>query len=385
MKISISIIVICLVLSMIGCTTATKNTAVVAEPTLKEALKDKFYIGAALNLNLIHGKDSASANIVKTQFNSIVPENCMKSMYMQPERGRFFFDDADEYVKFGEDNNLFIIGHTLVWHSQAPGWLFIDSEGKDVSKEVLIERLKTHITTIVSRYKGRVKGWDVVNEAIMDDGSWRRSKLYQIIGEDFIPLAFEFAHAADPDAELYYNDYNEWHPEKRNTIIKLVKSLREKGIRIDAVGLQGHIGMDYPSLDEYQATIDAYSDAGIKVMITELDMSILPSPRQNVGANVADTEDYKKEMNPYTESLPDSVAAAWEKRFAEFFNLFLKNSDKIKRVTMWGVSDKDSWKNDYPMMGRTDYPLLFDRSYKAKPLVKDIIEMANKNSNLSKH
>lgn len=370
-------------LSIIGCTSTNKSTTV-AEPTLKEALKDKFYIGAALNLNLIHGKDSASANIVKAQFNSIVPENCMKSMYMQPERGRFFFDDADKYVKFGEENNLFIIGHTLVWHSQAPGWLFIDSEGKDVEKDVLIERLKTHITTIVSRYKGRVKGWDVVNEAIMDDGSWRRSKLYQIIGEDFIPLAFEFAHAADPDAELYYNDFNEWIPEKRNTIIKLVKSLREKGIRIDGVGLQGHIGMDYPSLDEYQATIDAYSEAGIKVMITELDMSALPSPRQNVGANIADTEEYKKEMNPYTESLPDSVAAAWEKRFAEFFNLFLKNSDKIKRVTMWGVSDKDSWKNDYPMMGRTDYPLLFDRSYKAKPLVKDIIEMANKNSNLSK-
>lgn len=378
MKISAAILSIFLTGLLLGCSSSSKENTV-KEPSLKDALKDKFYIGTALNLNQIQGKDTLSLNIVKDQFNSIVAENCMKSMYLQPEEGKFFFDDADKFVKFGEDNNMFIIGHTLIWHSQAPKWFFTDEKGKDVSKEVLIERMKNHITTVVSRYKGRIKGWDVVNEAILDDGSWRKSKFYEIIGEEFIPLAFQFAHEADPDAELYYNDYNEWHTGKRNTTIALVKSLREKGIKIDAVGMQGHIGMDYPSLDEYKATINAYDSAGIKVMVTELDLSALPSPRPNIGANISDTEAYNKEMNPYTEKLSDSIAAAWNKRFAEFFDLFISNSDKIKRITMWGVTDTDSWKNDFPMKGRTDYPLLFDRSYKAKPIVQTIIDTAEKN------
>lgn len=378
MKISAAILSIFLTGFLLGCSSSSKENTV-KEPSLKDALKDKFYIGTALNLNQIQGKDTLSLNIVKNQFNSIVAENCMKSMYLQPEEGKFFFDDADKFVKLGEDNNMFIIGHTLIWHSQAPKWFFTDEKGKDVSKEVLIERMKNHITTVVSRYKGRIKGWDVVNEAILDDGSWRKSKFYEIIGEEFIPLAFQFAHEADPDAELYYNDYNEWHTGKRNTTIALVKSLREKGIKIDAVGMQGHIGMDYPSLDEYKTTINAYDSAGIKVMVTELDLSALPSPRPNIGANISDTEAYNKEMNPYTEKLSDSIAAAWNKRFAEFFDLFISNSNKIKRVTMWGVTDTDSWKNDFPMKGRTDYPLLFDRSYKAKPIVQTIIDTAEKN------
>lgn len=379
MKVSSTILTICLTACLIGCSSTNKEN-IVKEPTLKEALSGKFHIGTALNLAQIQGKDTASINIVKEQFNSIVAENCMKSMYLQPEEGKFFFDDADKFVKFGEENNMFIIGHTLIWHSQAPKWFFTDNKGKEVSREVLIERMKNHITTVVSRYKGRIKGWDVVNEAILDDGTWRKSKFYEIIGEDFIPLAFEFAHAADPDAELYYNDYNEWYEGKRKTTINLVKSLREKGIRIDAVGMQGHIAMDSPSLDEYKATINAYDSANIKVMVTELDMSALPSPRPNIGANISETESYKMEMNPYTENLPDSVANVWEKRFAEFFNLFLSNSDKITRVTLWGVTDTDSWKNNFPMMGRTDYPLLFDRQYKAKPLVKEIINIAKKDS-----
>ena len=236
MKISAAILSIFLTGFLLGCSSSSKENTV-KEPSLKDALKDKFYIGTALNLNQIQGKDTLSLNIVKNQFNSIVAENCMKSMYLQPEEGKFFFDDADKFVKFGEDNNMFIIGHTLIWHSQAPKWFFTDEKGKDVSKEVLIERMKNHITTVVSRYKGRIKGWDVVNEAILDDGSWRKSKFYEIIGEEFIPLAFQFAHEADPDAELYYNDYNEWHTGKRNTTIALVKSLREKGIKIDAVDI----------------------------------------------------------------------------------------------------------------------------------------------------
>ena len=174
MKISAAILSIFLTGLLLGCSSSSKENTV-KEPSLKDALKDKFYIGTALNLNQIQGKDTLSLNIVKNQFSSIVAENCMKSMYLQPEEGKFFFDDADKFVKFGEDNNMFIIGHTLIWHSQAPKWFFTDEKGKDVSKEVLIERMKNHITTVVSRYKGRIKGWDVVNEAILDDGSWRKA------------------------------------------------------------------------------------------------------------------------------------------------------------------------------------------------------------------
>ncbi|MDR1883951.1 MAG: endo-1,4-beta-xylanase [Prevotella sp.] len=340
---------------------------------LKDALKDKFLIGTALNIGQIWEKDSLADKVIKRQFDAIVAENCMKSMYLQPKEGEFFFDDADRFVEFGEQNNMFVTGHCLIWHSQAPDWFFTDDEGKEVSKEALIERMKDHITTVVSRYKGRIKGWDVVNEAILDDGSWRDSKFYKIIGEDFIPVAFEFAHAADPGAELYYNDYDEWHTGKCEAIVRLVNSLKEKGLRIDGVGMQGHLGMDYPSLDEYRAAIDAYSSAGVKVLVTELDVSALPSSRQNTGANIADTEAYRQEMNPYANGLPDSVSFAWNRRMGDLFTLFIDNSDKIARVTLWGVTDGDSWKNDFPMPGRTDYPLLFDRQYKAKPVVKEII------------
>jgi endo-1,4-beta-xylanase len=156
----------------------------------------------------------------------------------------------------------------------------------------------------------------------------------------------------------------------------MVKKLKGEGVRIDAVGMQGHIGMDYPNIDDYKAAIDAYSAAGVKVMVTELDMSALPTPRPNVGANISDTEAYRSEMNPYTGGLPDSVSAAWTKRMASFFKLFIDNKDKIERVTLWGVTDADSWKNDFPMPGRTDYPLLFDRNYQPKPIVQKIIEMA---------
>ena len=343
--------------------------------SLKEALNDAFYIGAALNVDQIFERDIMAADIVKNHFSAIVAENCMKSMYMQPKEGEFYFDEADKFVEFGERNNMFITGHCLIWHSQAPAWFFTDENGNDVSKEVLIERMKSHITTIVSKYKGRIRGWDVVNEAINDDGSWRDSKFYQIIGEEFIPLAFQFAHEADPDTELYYNDYNEWHAGKKDAIVNMIKSLKEKGLRIDAVGMQGHLGMDYPSLQEYKAAINAYSSAGVKVMITELDMSALPSPRQNVGANVADTEAYRQEVNPYTDGLPEDVSIVWTNRMAEFFKLFIDNKTIISRVTMWGVTDAGSWKNNFPMRGRTDYPLLFDRDHKAKPIVNEIIKL----------
>ncbi|NDV81933.1 endo-1,4-beta-xylanase [Bacteroides sp. 51] len=359
-----------------ACSTNPSSTN--EDATLKAALKDKFYIGAALNEAQITGRDTAGVRVLEQHFNSIVPENCMKCMYIHPEEGRYDFDQPDQFVALGERNNMFIIGHTLIWHSQIAPWFFTDEKGEDVSPEVLKARMKEHISTIVGRYKGRIKGWDVVNEAILDNGDWRASKFYEILGEEFIALAFQYAHEADPEAELYYNDYNEWHAGKRETIVKMVKNFKERGIRIDGIGMQGHVGMDYPSIEEYEESILAFSGAGVKVMITELDISALPMPDRNVGAEVSASFEYKKEMNPYENGLPTDKMQEWTNRMAHFFGLFLKHQDKVARVTLWGVADGDSWKNDFPMPGRTDYPLLFDRTHQPKPVVETIIEMATK-------
>lgn len=344
--------------------------------SLKEAFKQKFYIGTALNARQVMGHDSATMEVVKKHFNSIVAENCMKSGMIQREEGRFNFELADQFVKFGEENDMFIIGHTLIWHSQAPRWFFTDEEGNEVSREILIERMKNHISTVVGCYKGRVHGWDVVNEAILDDGSYRKSKFYEIIGEDFIKLAFQFAHEADPDAELYYNDYSMAVPGKRNGVVKMVQKLQEQGVKIDAIGMQGHIGLDYPEVQEFENSIKAYSDLGVKVMVTELDLSVLPMPDWGAGAEISTDYEYQKELNPYTEGLPDSVNVLFEKRYLDFFNLFLKHQDAISRVTLWGVNDNNSWKNNWPVRGRTDYPLLFDRNNETKPVVDKIIQEA---------
>lgn len=348
----------------------------IQEITMKDALNGKFHIGTAMNLRQISGDDVADVNLIKQNFDAIVAENCMKSMYLQPKEGEFYFDDADRFVAFGEKNNMWITGHCLIWHGQLPRWFFVDEKGETVSAETLKARMKSHISTVVGRYKGRIKGWDVVNEAIMEDGSYRKSKFYEILGEEFIPLAFQYAHEADPQAELYYNDYNEWYPGKRATIIKMVKSFKERGIRIDAIGMQGHVGMDSPSLAEYEEAIRDYTQAGVRVMITEFDLSILPAPRRGIGADLSANFEYKKEINPYTEGVPDSASVAWNNRMEEYFRLFLTYPGKVSRVTMWGVSDGGSWKNDFPVRGRTDYPLLFDRQHKAKPVVGKIIEAA---------
>jgi len=348
-----------------------------SEKALQEALKGKFLIGVAMNADQITGKDTAGVRLIKQHFNSITPENCMKSEVLQPEEGKFDFALADQYVDFGQKNNMFIVGHTLIWHSQAPKWFFVDKDGKDVSREVLIERMKNHITTVVGRYKGRVHGWDVVNEAIEDDGSFRKSKFYQIIGEDFIRLAFEFAHEADPEAELYYNDYSMSKEGKRDAVVKMVKKLQSQGVKIDGIGMQGHMTMDFPTLEEEEKSIVAFSETGVKVMITELDLTVLPSPDTKVSADVALSYEYQKQLNPYPNGLPDSVAQAAHDRYTEFFRLFLKHADKIDRVTMWGLTDGDSWRNNWPVPGRTDYPLLFDRNYQPKPIVETIIKEAN--------
>lgn len=354
-----------------SCMAQTKQT----EISLKTTFKNKFLIGVAMNANQITGKDSVGDRVIAQNFSSIVAENCMKSGMIQPVEGEFDFSLADQFVKFGEKNKMFIIGHTLIWHSQTPRWFFTDDKGQQVSKEVLIERMHKHISTLVGRYKGRVKGWDVVNEAINDDGSYRESPFYKIIGKDFIKLAFQFAHEADPDAQLYYNDYNMAMQSKREGVVKMVSELKQAGLRIDAIGMQSHLTLDFPTVTEFEKSILAFSSLGVKVMMTELDLSILPSPWNNGGANVSDKAEYQEKMNPYKKGIPADKYAEWEKVYLSFFKLFLKHQDKISRVTLWGLSDADSWKNDWPIRGRTDYPLLFDRNHQPKPIVTKIVEM----------
>lgn len=359
-----------LIVGMTGFATDTKVG-------LKDVFKDKFFVGAALNAGQITGKDTASIQIIKQHFNTITAENCMKSGPIHPQEDKYNFTQPDQFVEFGLQNNMFIVGHCLVWHSQAPRWIFTDDKGNDVSREVLIARMKSHIHTVVGRYKGKVKGWDVVNEAIMDDGTWRQSKFYKIIGPEFVKLAFQFAHEADPEAELYYNDYSMALAGRREGVVKMVQQLQTEGIRIDGIGMQGHLSMDFPKIEEFEKSIVAFANLGVQVHITEMDISALPSPKNQQGADVDSRVDYKEELNPYTKGLPEEVEKAHAQRYQDFFDLFVKHQDKIKRVTLWGVQDGQSWKNNFPVPRRTDYALLFDRNYQPKSFVKNALAQFN--------
>lgn len=345
-------------------------------PRLKEAYQDIFYIGTALNRWQISDKDSCASGIITSQFSSITPENILKWQFVHPKPDRYDFDASDQFVALGKKNGMFIVGHALVWHAQTPRWVFQDSSGASLDREALLARMKEHILTVVGRYKGQINGWDVVNEAIEDDGQLRKSPWLNIIGEDYIQKAFEFAREADPDAELYYNDYSMYHKGRRERVVKLVRNLQDKGIRVDGIGLQAHWGLDYPSLDELETSIIAYAQTGAKVMITEMDISALPNPYDYRGADIARRFQLSPENNPYSDGLPDSMQVRLAERYKEIFALFVKHRDKISRVTLWGIHDRQSWKNNFPIRGRTDYPLLFDRECQPKKAFFSVIEAA---------
>lgn len=342
--------------------------------TLRKAFKKSFLIGAALNTGQINGRDSLGKPLIANEFSSISPENDLKWSVIHPQPNEYKFEPADKYVALGEANKQFVIGHTLVWHSQVPNWVFVDDNKALVTKEVLYQRMKEHIDAVAGRYKGRIGGWDVVNEALNDDGTMRNSRYYQIAGDEFILKAFEYAQAADPKAELYYNDYNMYMPDKVNGAVRIVKMLKEKGLRIDAVGMQGHWHLNRPSIEEIEKSILTLHNAGVKVVITELDVSVLPNPQRNNSSNISDVAQNSADVNPYTTGLPDSVEVALANRYKAIFELFNKHKDKIDRVTFWGVQDGNSWKNNFPARGRTDYPLIFDRAYKPKKAYYSIVE-----------
>jgi endo-1,4-beta-xylanase len=324
----------------------------------------------------VNSVNPGESDLIAKEFSAIVAENCMKPQPIHPEENKYVWENADKFVAFGEKNKQVVTGHCLMWHSQIGRWMFIDNDGKDVSPEVLKERMRQHILSVVGRYKGRVKGWDVVNEAFEDNGKYRNSKFFQILGKDFIKYAFQFAHEADPDAELYYNDYNVETPAKCEAIVELVKDLKAEGCRIDAVGSQAHMNMNSPTVEATENSFKKIKAAGVHILITEWDISILPSPFE--GAEISANFKYSKEMDPYRDAVPDSVQQKWNKRVLDMFRLFLKYNDVVDRVTLWGLNDAGTWLNGFPIRGRKDYPLLFDRQNQRKPVVDEMIKIAIK-------
>ena len=327
------------------------------EAALKDLMPRGMVIGVALNQRQFEGTDTAAVDIVTKQFNQISPENVLKFQPIHPAADRYAFEAADRFVQFGADRRMQVVGHTLVWHSQTGAWVFQGADGKPPDRDTLLARMRDHIRTVVGRYKGRIHGWDVVNEAIDEDGSLRRSPWQVGIGE-----AFEFAREAAPDAELYYNDFNLEKPAKRAGVIKLVRDLQARKVRIDGIGNQGHWRLDTPAIEEIDTTLVELHATGLKVMYTELDINLLPNTPRGADPAIA---------NPYANGLPDEVQQQLARRYGDVFRLFLKHRNGVTRVTFWGLSDADSWLN----RGRMNYPLLWDRQRRPKPAFDAVVEV----------
>ncbi|WP_281637946.1 endo-1,4-beta-xylanase [Flavobacterium marginilacus] len=347
-----------------------------AQASLKNSFKGDFYIGTALNVSQIEEKDAKADALIRKEFNAITAENIMKSMFVHPSKDKYDFAMTEKFVAYGEKNKMFIHGHTLIWHSQLARWM---SEIKDSTEMKAF--MKDHITTIVSKFKGRINSWDVVNEALNEDGTYRKSVFLNTLGESYLADAFKLATQADPKVDLYYNDYNICEPKKREGAIRLIKYIKANGGKIDGVGIQGHWRLDSPSLEEIEKSILAYSELGVKVAFTELDITVLPNPWDLQGADVNQSFQGSAKMNPYPKTLPDSIQTKLAERYASIFKLFLKHKDKISRVTFWGVHDGQSWLNDWPIKGRTNYPLLFDTNLKPKKAYNSVMQLKELENN----
>ncbi len=369
-----------------GCTLLASATAVVfqfaaaavpATPALRAAFADDFLVGAALNPAQIDGRNAHAGEIAARQFSTLTAENDMKWQSVHPQPGRYEFKAADAYAEFAAKHDMKLIGHNLVWHSQTPAWVFQGEDGQPATREQLLKRMRDHIQTVAGRYKGKIKGWDVVNEALADggpgilrDSPWRR-----IIGDDFIDQAFRFAREADPKAELYYNDYGLENEHKRSNCVKLVRGMIERGVPIDGVGTQSHFQLNSPSLADVEKTIKDLAALGVKVMVTELDVDVLPS-RGNMGnADISRREQADASLNPYAAGLPDDVQEKLARRYADLFGIYLRHRKSITRVTLWGLDDGQSWLNGFPIRGRTNHPLLIGRDLKPKPAFFAVLKL----------
>ncbi len=350
--------------------------------TLKDAYAGAFLVGAALNEDIVSGRDSLGQAIVLQQFNSISPENVLKTESVNPRPGVFNWGPADAYVDFGVEHHLPVHGHTLVWHNQTPAWFWQDSTGKPRPVAEVKQLLHDHIQAEAGRYAGRIASWDVVNEVIDNDGSYRQIGWVKAVGDgdSLVTWAFRWAaQYAGPHTELWYNDFNTWRPTKRDGIVRLVRMLQRQGIRIDGVGMQGHWGLDYPSAQDIEAAIDSFAATGVKVAITELDVDVLPVSKEGqiIGPVLTDPQfqlpEFKRFLDPYRDGLPPAVQQQLAERYAALFRIFYEHRRQLERVTLWGVHDAMSWKNDRPVPGRTNYPLLWDRQRKPKPALAAVL------------
>lgn len=349
-----------------------------ANISLKEAYREHFLVGAAVSPSNYADENSADTTLIKTQFNVLTPENAMKWASLHPSPGEYDFRESDRLVDFAARNRLEVVGHTLVWHEQTPAWVFKDEKGAALSREALLARLSEHIATVVGRYKGRVRGWDVVNEALNDDGTLRDSPWRRIIGDDYIEKAFAFAHEADPVAELYYNDFRLEHPPKREGAVDLMRKLQKAGAKLHGVGIQEHVNLVWPTLDELDASIAAFGKLGLRVMITELDVDVLPGTKGWGDADIRRREAADPAFNPYAGGLPPEMQRTLARRYADLFRVYLKNRDTVDRVTFWGLNDGGSWLNGWPIRGRVNHPLLFDRENRPKPALQAVLDVAER-------
>ena len=354
---------------------------------LKEAYAESFMIGCAVNPSHTSGRLEQANELLLTHFNAISPENCLKPEAVQPRPGVWTFEEADEYVQFGEEHDMWMLGHTLVWHNQTPSFYWENPDGTPKSREELIETMRAHIETVAGRYAGRIDAWDVVNEIIGEFGEYRNKgwvKAFDGDGYEVVRNAFIFADRYAPDAELYYNDFNVWRPAHVDGIVTMVKKLQAEGIRIDGVGIQAHWGLNYPKTEYIEHAIDTLHSLGVKVMITELDVDVLPITREGqvIGQSLTDPlyqhEEFEEYLDPYKDGLPAEVEQQLADRYEELFRIFYNRRDKIDRVTLWGLTDDTSWKNGYPVPGRTNYPLLWNTDYTPHDALNAVLSVPEK-------
>ena len=321
---------------------------------LKDYYKNYFPIGVAIGPGSI---DGPQGELIKKNFNSVTCENVMKPALIHPEENKYNWEPADKIVAQALANGMRVRGHTLCWHSQTGAWMTKDADGKQITKEVAFARLKEHITTVVSHFKGKVYGWDVLNEIISDDTSKTKiyretAPWYKICGDEFIPKIFQWAHEADPNAILFYNDYNTENPIKREKIYNFLKKLLAQGVPINAVGLQAHWHLDNPTERQIRESIDKFASLGLKVQFTELDVTTRGNRSDTTKAFTAEKE--KKQMEFYKMA----------------FKVFREKKDKITGVTFWNVSDRGSWLD----RGGKAYPLLFDVNDQPKKAYWEVVK-----------
>lgn len=374
-------------LAAIALTTACTSQKEPACNSLKEAYSDAFKIGTAVGRQVAMGRDSKSDSIIGIHFNAISPENDMKAEVINPAPGRWNFGPADTYVKYGNDRGLWVLGHTLVWHNQTPSFFFNRPDGTPKNHDEMVEQMRSYIAAVASRYDGKVNAWDVVNEIIDNDGSYRKTVWTNAFGGDgdeVVRLAFQFASQYSPNSELYYNDFNAWRPTKRDGIARMVRMLQKNGIRIDGIGIQAHWGLNFPKNEYIIAAIDTFASLGVKVMITELDVDVLPLTREGqiIGQTMQDPqfqlEEFKEYFDPYRSGMPADVEKLQAERYAELMQIFYDKRDVIDRVTVWGIHDGQSWKNGYPIPNRINYPLLFGRDYTPHASLNAVLSIPQK-------